>query len=48
MLTIINNAIVINKKASKISKFFVLQVTFLSSKFVGTVFVGTVFVVFII
>ena len=48
MLTIINNAIVINKKASKISKYFVLQVAFLSSKFVGTVFVGTVFVVFII
>ena len=35
---------VVNKKVSKIKKFFVLQFTFFSLKFVGTVFVGIVFV----
>ena len=38
----INNAVVINKKASKICKFFVLQVAFFSLKFVATVFVSSI------
>ena len=48
ILTAISNVAVINKRASKISKiwkFFILQVTFFSSKFVGIVFAGTVFVI---
>ena len=40
MLIAINNAILINKNASKIYKFFVLHVVFFSLKFVGTVFVS--------
>ena len=36
----INNAMIMNKKASKISKFFILQIVFFSFKFVVTVFVS--------
>ena len=39
ILTAINNAIEINKNASKIYKFCVLQINFFSLKFVGIVFV---------
>ena len=45
ILTAISNVAVINKRASKIWKFFILQITFFSSKFVGIVFAGTVFVI---
>ena len=41
MVTVINNAMLINKIASKIKKFFTLKVTFFSFKFVGTVFVSS-------
>ena len=37
MLIAINNAVVINNKASKIYNSFILQVTYFSLKFVGTV-----------
>ena len=40
ILTAIKHAMVISKKASKIYKFFVLQVTFFSLKLVGKVFVS--------
>ena len=43
MRTTINNTIVINKNASKISKICVLQVTFFSLKFVGIVFVSSLY-----
>ena len=39
---------VINKKASKMLKVFILQITFFSLKFVGVVFVGILFLVSII
>ena len=45
ILTAISNVAVINKRASKMWKFFILQITFFSSKFVGIVFAGTVFVI---
>ena len=38
IITAINNALVINKKVSKIYKFFVLQIIFFSLKIVVTVF----------
>ena len=49
MLTIIDSDAVINKNASKIWKYFILQITFFSLKFAGIVlfeiaFVLTVFV----
>ena len=43
MLTAINNAMVFNKKASKLYKFCVLQVVFFSLQFVGIVFVSSSF-----
>ena len=39
---IVSNAIVLHKKASKIYKFFVLQVAFCSLKVVGAVFVSSI------
>ena len=41
MFFVINNAIVIKKNASKIQKFYVLQVVFSSLKFVGIAFVSS-------
>ena len=41
--TVINNAIVVNIKTSKMYKFFVLQIAFFSLKLVGTVFVTSLF-----
>ena len=42
MLTAIDNSKVMHKKASKIKKFFVLQVAFFTLKFTGTVFVSSI------
>ena len=42
ILTVIKNAMVISKKASKTCTFFVLQVTFFLLKLVGTLFVSSI------
>lgn len=48
VLTAINTATVINKKTSKLFKFYILQFVFFSLKVVGTVFVETTVLVLIV